>query len=579
MPLTDFSNLRRSWSFHRDSNRFSLRDANLESSRSLARKSLQPIICMLLVELCERFTFFATVCNMILFCTLKLGYQHHQAAIANLCFVGASTLMPVLVGWAAELINARTKIIYICTLLHFAGNVMLPVVAFPFEDFYIDKHHIAHTLAKKHQSLLFYAGLIMAAIGAGGIRSIVCPFSAYGLQGYRQKEMMSFFNWFYWLVNVNCLVVFLGISYIQQSVAKNLGFLIPFVSLVMALITIHMVRNELIYQPVKGGSLLTTLGVFLNAVRMCCVRYRHVGGCVSSWLDRAKEHNGGRYSEYHVENTKALMKLLPLFTLQIVYRICVTQVPSGFFIQSMNSNLSVSGILLPIAAMKIVSIIPLIIMAPCLESANAYLSSRRGCGLRPSTSIVCGQIGAAMSLLVAGVYEIHRKWFPMVEQTLSGKVLLVSSMSCLQLAPQYVLLGLAEALVAPACSVITFGLAPKRIRGICMAVMTLFQALGCFAGAMLVEVTFLSSGGDWYPGILSGGHLERFFFMLGSATLLNSLLFWQISHRYDHLEETNDPGLCPSLLEEKLLLHEKSLRYYETFLDWPSAFSPVETTL
>lgn len=122
MPLTDFSNLRRSWSFHRDSNRFSLRDANLESSRSLARKSLQPIICMLLVELCERFTFFATVCNMILFCTLKLGYQHHQAAIANLCFVGASTLMPVLVGWAAELINARTKIIYICTLLHFAGR-------------------------------------------------------------------------------------------------------------------------------------------------------------------------------------------------------------------------------------------------------------------------------------------------------------------------------------------------------------------------------------------------------------------------------------------------------------------------
>lgn len=122
MPLTDFSYFRRSRSFHRDSTRFSQSDANLESSRSLARKSLQPIICMLLVELCERFTFFATVCNMILFCTLKLGYQHHQAAIANLCFVGASMLMPVLVGWAAELINARTKIIYICTLLHFAGR-------------------------------------------------------------------------------------------------------------------------------------------------------------------------------------------------------------------------------------------------------------------------------------------------------------------------------------------------------------------------------------------------------------------------------------------------------------------------
>nr|DBA30232.1 TPA: hypothetical protein GDO54_006241 [Pyxicephalus adspersus] len=516
---------------------------------------------------------------MILFCTLKLGYQYHQAAIANLCFVGASMLMPVLVGWAAELINGRTKIIYICTFLHFAGTVMLPVVAFPFEDFYIDKHHIAHTLDKKHQTLLFYIGLIMAAIGIGGIRSIVCPFSAYGLQNYRQKELMSFFNWFYWLVNVNCLVVFLGISYIQQSVAKNLGFLIPFVSVIMALITIHMAHNELIYQPAKGGSLMTTVGVFLNAIRMCCVHYRHVGGHVPSWLDRAKEHYGGRYSEYHVENTKVLMKLLPLFTLQIVYRICLTQVPAGFFIQSMNSNLSVNGILLPIAAMKIISIIPLIIITPCLESVNAYLTFKCGCGLRPSTSIVCGQIGAALSLLVAGVYEINRKWFPLVEQTLSGKVLLVSSMSCLHLAPQYVLLGLADALVAPACSVITFGLAPSRIRGICMAVMTLFQALGCFTGAMLIAVTFLLSEGDWYPGNLSDGHLEKFFFMLGSMALLNSMLLWRISPRYDHLEETNDPGLCPSPLEEKLILHEKSLQYYETFLDWPSTFAPVETTL
>lgn len=122
MPLTGFSYFRLSRSINQNSASFSLKDANLESSRSLARKSLQPIICMLLVELCERFTFFATVCNMILFCTLKLGYQYHQAAIVNLCFVGASMLMPVIIGWVAELIDRRTKIIYICTFLHFAGK-------------------------------------------------------------------------------------------------------------------------------------------------------------------------------------------------------------------------------------------------------------------------------------------------------------------------------------------------------------------------------------------------------------------------------------------------------------------------
>ncbi|XP_063786716.1 solute carrier family 15 member 5 [Pseudophryne corroboree] len=312
---------------------------------------------------------------------------------------------------------------------------------------------------------------------------------------------------------------------------------------------------------------------------MCCIHYRHVGGQVSTWLDRAKEYNGGRYSESYVENTKALTRLLPLCILQVLYRICITQVASGYFIQSMNTNLSLNGVLLPIAVMKILSIIPILILAPCLESINSFLFSRRGYGLQPGTSIVCGHVGAAFSLFVAGIYEIHRKWFPLVEQTLSGKVLLVSSMSCLHLAPQYALLGVAEAMVAPACSFIIFRLAPIRIRSICMAVMTLFQAMGCFLGALLIRSVFIASEGDWYPTILSNGHLERFFFVLASAMLLNSLAFWRISHRYRDLDEHSDQGFRQSLLEENLLLHEKSLKFYDSVLDWPSPYTPMETRL
>ena len=87
-----------------------------------SRKKLQVIICVLLVELCARFTFFGIVCNMILFCTVKLGYDNHQAATVNLCFVGASTLTPVLVGWLAETCLGRTKVLYLCALLHFFGK-------------------------------------------------------------------------------------------------------------------------------------------------------------------------------------------------------------------------------------------------------------------------------------------------------------------------------------------------------------------------------------------------------------------------------------------------------------------------
>lgn len=76
----------------------------------------------------------------------------------------------------------------------------------------------------------------------------------------------------------------------------------------------------------SGGSLLTTLGVFVNSLKMCCFHRHHLSEDVASWLDRAKENNGGRYTETDVESVKVLAKLFPLYSLQLLYRVCVTQV-------------------------------------------------------------------------------------------------------------------------------------------------------------------------------------------------------------------------------------------------------------
>ncbi|KAG9335180.1 hypothetical protein JZ751_005529, partial [Albula glossodonta] len=482
------------------------------------RKKLQVIICILLVELCERFTFFGIVCNMILFCTVKLGYDNYQAATVNLAFVGASTLTPVLVGWFAETCLGRTKVL------------------------------------------------------------------------------------FYWLVNLNSTMVFLGIAYIQQSVAKNLGFLIPFTSVVLALIAIHMVRNNLTFRPKKGGSLLTTLGIFLNSMKMCCLRYRHLGGDVATWLDRAKENNGGCYSEAHVENVKILSRLFPLFGLQLLYRTCITQVssalcqqlsvglslnhtlvtqiPSGYYIQAMNSNLNLNGFLLPIGALNVISILPLLVIAPMMQCVTVCSLWLQRTPVSPTILIVAGHACAALSTLAAGLTELHRKAYPLVEQSLSGKVLRVSSMACFQLTPQYVLLGVAEALVTPACSLLAFRLAPGSVRGISMHFLTLSYGGGCFLGALIIQLVYLLSGGtseaarenraaehtwdeEHHWRNLSDGNLERFFFLLTTLMVVNTLVFWRISDRYSDLSEELGQGV-KSFLAEKLLQHKKCLRFYDT---------------
>ncbi|NWI57096.1 S15A5 protein, partial [Calyptomena viridis] len=541
---------------------------------SQPEKKLQEAICVLLVELCERFTFFGIVCNMILFCTVKLGYRNYQAAIVNMCFVGTSTLTPVLLGWVAECLVGRIKLVCICMVLHLLGTALLPVVSFPFEDIYIDRRHILHPVTKREQKIVFYFALLTASLGIGGIRAIVCPLSAYNLEDCGPKELLSFFNWFYWLVNLNSAVVFVSISYIQQSVARNLGFLLPFVSGLMAVITIHMVRGDMIYKPKKDSSLLITFGVISSALKTCCVRYRYFHGAVPNWLDHAKENYGGQYSEIQVESTKSLTRLFPLFAFQILYRTCIMQIPSGYYLQTMNSNLHFSGFALPVAAMNVISIVPLLILVPILECINLYLFGSK----EPTIYIVVGQLSAALSVMVAGFSEIHRKHFPQVEQTLSEEVLLVSSMPCFHLAPQYILLGVAEALVTPSCALLSFWLVPERVRGISMHFLALFNGAGCFVGAFFVHTAHAGTQGNWFPHLLHEGKLERFFFFLASLMMVNTLGFWTIAHRYNNLHPDYINEFRGSLPGEKLLKHEKAIKCYDSVLQSSPVLSPMEKT-
>lgn len=143
---------------------------------------------------------------------------------------------------------------------------------------------------------------------------------------------------------------------------------------------------------------------------MCCFHRRHLSGDVASWLDRAKENNGGRYTETHVENVKVLAKLFPLYSLQLLYRVCVTQagpraysgetrrvtsdlnpsllqVPSGYYIQTMNSNLHLNEMLLPIGVMNVISILPLLLLAPLMELVTTCYLSMQKTPLVPSKVI------------------------------------------------------------------------------------------------------------------------------------------------------------------------------------------------
>uniref|UniRef100_A0A8C6W954 Solute carrier family 15 member 5 n=1 Tax=Nannospalax galili TaxID=1026970 RepID=A0A8C6W954_NANGA len=315
--------------------------------------------------------------------------------------------------------------------------------------------------------------------------------------------------------------------------------------------------------------LLTVFRVFVKELKACCLRYCHFGRGGTSWLDRS-----GHYSEFQVKDTKSVFStLFPVFSLQLIYRMCIMQAPSGYYLQTMNSNLNLGGFLLPIALMNAISILPLLILAPFMDYFSTCLLPWKRDGPFLSACIIAGNISAGLSVMTAGFVEIHRKFFTLVEQPLSGKVVSVSSMAC------FCLVGVAEALASPAVYVITHRCVPRTFIETSRIFLTLFHGFACFSGALLAELVYLISEGIWFPNALNKGHLESFFFLLASLALLNVLGFWSVSQRYCNLNHFNAQSIRGSNCEETLLLCEKSLKFYGSIQDMSSSIDLRETAL
>lgn len=65
---------------------------------------------------------------------------------------------------------------------------------------------------------------------------------------------ITFFNLyrFYWFINAGSFIAFLGVAYIQQNISFSLGYLIPFISMIVALIIFVAVKSKYKQTPPGG---------------------------------------------------------------------------------------------------------------------------------------------------------------------------------------------------------------------------------------------------------------------------------------------------------------------------------------
>lgn len=114
---------------------------------------------------------------------------------------------------------------------------------------------------KASQSAVGFVALYLIALGTGGIKPCVSSFGADQFDETDDKERKtksSFFNWFYFSINVGALIASSVLVWIQMNVGWGWGFGIPAVA--MAIAVVFFFSGSKLYRLQKpGGSPLTRI--------------------------------------------------------------------------------------------------------------------------------------------------------------------------------------------------------------------------------------------------------------------------------------------------------------------------------
>lgn len=216
------------------------------------------------VEVAERFAFAGTSGNLITYLTDVLGQSTAEAAQKVNVWSGVATLLPILGAIIADSYLGRFDTILISSIIYIMGLVMLTL-------------SVSTLIPLKFHYWVFFFSLHLVAIGEGGHKPCVQTFGAEQFDESipeERKAKSSFFNWWYFGICSGSLVGMLVVFYIQENVGWMIGFGLPAVAMVFALV-IFLLGSRFYRSHVPKGS------PFVRIIQVFVAAYRKRHRCVS----------------------------------------------------------------------------------------------------------------------------------------------------------------------------------------------------------------------------------------------------------------------------------------------------------
>ncbi|KAL2540871.1 Protein NRT1/PTR FAMILY 7.1 [Abeliophyllum distichum] len=524
--------------------------------------------------------FFGAGVNLVLFLTRVLGQDNASAANSVSLWTGTVYLCSLIGAFLSDSYWGRYLTCAIFQVIFVVGLVLLSLssslILLKPEGCGDGKQICVPTSSVG--TAMFYLAIYMVALGYGGHQPTIATFGSDQFDESNAKQKISkslFFCYFYFSLNVGSLFSNTVLVYYEDNGKWTLGFWVSTGSAVIALLSFLLGSGGYRYIEPCGNPLPRVAQVFIAASRKWNVNRAdgeglyEVEGSESAikgsrkilhsdefqCLDKAaiitEDDRHGLGNPWRVctitqvEETKCIIKMLPIWLCTIIYSVVFTQMASLFVEQGDVMNSHIGKFHLPAASMSAFDICSVLVCTGIYRRILVPLTGRLGGnpkGLTELQRMGIGLIIGMLAMIAAGITEIERlKWVVPNKHS--------SSLSIFWQIPQYVLVGASEVFMYVGQLEFFNGQAPDGFKSfgssLCMASISLGNYVSSMLVNMVMGITKKGSRPGWIPNNLNNGHMDRFYFLIAALTAFDFVIYLLCAKWYKciNLDESSTTAL------------------------------------
>jgi len=179
-------------------------------------------------EAAERYSYYGMTSILTLHMTRNLGLAENQAISGYQYFVFAVYLTPLLGALLSDVLWGRYRTILWLSFGYVAGHAVLAFWEGPWG---------------------LVAGLLLIALGAGGIKPCASAFAADQVPEGEGRQVERVYNLYYWMINLGSLLSTMSIPWLFDAYGPRVAFGVPGIAMALALVIFWIGRRRYVRRP------------------------------------------------------------------------------------------------------------------------------------------------------------------------------------------------------------------------------------------------------------------------------------------------------------------------------------------